>query len=416
MTIIEANYKLFSKDSEAYEKDQAALSALRYIWDNNGRLPNGEQVSLEQTFQTDTQHMQDNGMGDQPMLTQRVITEFANEAVEPTPLLKDLFVEISVPQPGAQITIPSWGGMHAGDVSAGGEYPSRSMELGGYIIADVGKVGIRVPISDEMIKNSSFDLIAMHTRAAAAAVIRRKEEKLATAMLDKGKTIIDNGSTSFKSSTGRSAAGQFNGTLTLDDIAYVHERMTNDGYQPDTLIMHPSAWRLLCMESLKDLFDLRRGANWTADQNPVYRGTNISRKATGVTGRFPTDWNIIVTPYMPYNPTNSVTVESETNQYWPLTDIIICDSNAVGTILKSSDGIETEEFRDPSRDIQNLKLRELYGIAIVEDGEGINVLKNITVGRGVDLWENSFALTTPGGGNLVTVDRIYSGVAFTGNA
>jgi hypothetical protein len=403
----EADYGLFAKDRELYEKDQAALNALRYIWDTNGRLPNGEKVSLEHTFEIDNQHMEDSGMGDQPGLTQRVIEEISNEAVEPTAVLTGLLETINLKQPGSILTVPNWGGMHAADVPAGGEYPERSMELAGYVMAAIGKVGIKVPISDEMVSHSSFDVVSKHLRAASAAMIRHKEQKIADAMSQHGQVLFDNTVDGVKSTTGRNGAGAFNGTLTLDDIAYAHEQMTENGFQPDTMVIHPAAWRVLSIESLRILFGLQRGVTWSADPSPSHRGSNTGRSASEVTSRFPQDWNIIVSPYVAYTASGGTD-----NPNWPITDIMICDSNAIGAILATTSGVETEDFRDPTKDIRKVKLREIYGISITNDGDGIGLIKNVAVGRGIDFWEE--AVTTVSISDGLTLDRNFTGLPLTG--
>jgi len=212
-----------------------------------------------------------------------------------------------------------------------------------------------------------------------------------------------------KSTTGRNSAGAFNGTLALDDIAYGHEQMTNNGFQPDTLVIHPSAWRVLATESLQNLFGLQRGATWNGDKNPAQLGSNTAREASAVTSRFPTDWNIVVSPYVKYNP-----IDATDNPYWPVTDILICDSNAMGVILASGSGIETEEWSVPERDIRKVKFREYYGICITNDGQGIGVLKNVAIGRSVDFWDAAVHAVTAS--DALALDVNYTGVAITGQA
>ena len=414
MTTLEADFGLFAENRELYEKDQAALNALRHLWHNDGKLPSGERVSIQKTLAVDTAHtnsmMTDTvGLNDQPMLTARVIQELAGDAEEPTAVLEPLLDTLSLSIPGSTLVVPSWGGMHAGDVAPGGEYPERSMELGGYVTATIGKVGIQVPLSDEMIKHSSYDVMGKHVAAAGAAMKRHKEKKIAKAMRDNGNVLFDNATDGVQSTTGRNSTGAFNGTLTLDDIALGHELMIADGFNPDTLIIHPGAWRVLSVESLRILFGLQRGVAWSVEPTPSTRGSETSRTATVPTS-LPQNWNIVVTPYAPYTTTTSVT-----NPYWPVTDLMLCDSQAIGIIVDNAGGVQTDEFTVPSHDLRKVKLKEEYGVSILNDGKGIGLIKNVTVGRGVDLWENITYDPLAVGSDLLSTDRNFTGIPITGN-
>lgn len=388
-----ADFGLFADNRELYERDQAALEALRYIWNNAGKLPTGSKVSLESTLRKDKEHtdsirqlLMDSGSPtDLPWLTSRIIAEIAIEAVEPTAVLEPFFETIKLSQPGGTLIIPSWGAMHAADIPFGGEYPERSIEIAGYIKATIGKVGLKIPFSDEMIKFSEFDVMGAHTRAAGAALKRAKEKKLADAIRKYGTVLFDNDDTSVISTSGRNAVGARNGTITLEDFFAAHQIMTDNGFQPNTLIIHPNAWLVFAVESIARLFGLQRGASWKADTNPDYRGTNLGRQAV-VPATFPTDWNIVVSPYIYY--------DSTTGSEWPLTDIIMCDANGMGVIVDNGGGVQTNDFREPLKDIRNVTLKEEYGVSITNDGKAIGLIKNVSVGRGIDFWENTVQTLT----------------------
>lgn len=379
---MEPDYGLFSKNREAYDKDQQALGALRHIWRNGGHLPNGEFVELKDTFKVDMQHhelMKDTFSSDHPVLTARVIEEAANEAVEPSEVLTPYLPVINLKRPGSPLTIPSWGAIHASDMSEGSKYPQVSMDLAGEVTATIGKAGVGIRISEEMIRFSEYDLINAHIQAAGRAMKRHKEQKIANALRDKGTVIFDNGNASVASTDGRNAAGQRNGTVTLEDFFRAHQVMTSNGFHPNTLIVHPNAWMIFAVESVARLFGLQRGASWAFDKSEPHRGENLARLSSVPTS-FPTDWNIIVSPYLHYT-----TVGGE----WPLTDIIMCDANALGVIVDNNDGLRTTDFRDPNTDMQNVQFSEHYGVGIMNDGKGIGLLKNVSVGRGIDFWENT---------------------------
>jgi hypothetical protein len=387
---MDTDFVHFAKNKELYSKDKELFDTLLYIWKNNGYLPGGgERVSLKDTFDRDVRHttlMRDGYSRDHPLLTQRVISDIAKEAVEPTAILEPYFETINLP--GGIHIIPSWGGMHAADVDEGESFPERELELAGYIQAAIGKSGVAVALSDEMIRFSAYDVMGVYLRAAAAALKRHKEVKLAAAIVDNGTVVFNNDSTSVSSTTGRNASGAYNGTVALDDFVKVHDTLLSEGYQPNTLIVHPRAWIIFSEPSLARMFGIQRGISWSADD----QGANESRQAHNVPSGFPTDWNILVTPYMP--------LTSSTASVYPLTDIVMCDSNSLGVILDHGEGVQTMDFVDPSRDIRKVNLREKYGISILEDGKAIGVMKNVSVARGTDFAAGVTATLTEANLNL----------------
>ncbi|MEG1494727.1 MAG: hypothetical protein RR406_00285 [Bacilli bacterium] len=56
----------------------------------------------------------------------------------------------------------------------------------------------------------------------------------------------------------------------------------------------------------------------------------------------------------------------------------VVDNSEVG-IVAQREGLSTENWTDPEKDIRNLKAKERYGIGILNNGRGITVAKNIAV-------------------------------------
>ena len=70
-------------------------------------------------------------------------------------------------------------------------------------------------------------------------------------------------------------------------------------------------------------------------------------------------------------------------------DFYLVDKNNVGVLLVKED-ISTEQFDDPTRDIQSLKLKERYGVGILNGGLGIAVAKNIAFKKTYSAPERAF--------------------------
>ena len=56
----------------------------------------------------------------------------------------------------------------------------------------------------------------------------------------------------------------------------------------------------------------------------------------------------------------------------------IIDRANVGVIVEK-EALTTDNWTDPERDIRLLKVKERYGIGIVENGKGISVARNIAL-------------------------------------
>ena len=133
------------------------------------------------------------------------------------------------------------------------------------------------------------------------------------------------------------------------------------------------------------MFGLQRGVKWASDANPIRKGNNTSRVGLSVPTSFPSDWNIVVSPYVPYSPAGAANGGGE----WALSHVIMCDANALGVIVDNGGGVQTVNWKDPDTDLQNVRLKEEYGVSILNDGKGIGLIKNVSVGRGIDFWENT---------------------------
>ena len=406
------------EDSPVVKKDRANLSKIRKIWDNNGYLDNrSEQISLDQLLDKDLQvrkMMRDNFSTDLPLLIPRTISTMVREAIEPNLVLTPLLTRINY-SAGTRLSFPTFGGLAnaAADLAEGEEYPEGTMEMGGQTECIIGKSGIAVKVTEEQRRYSQFDIISMNVRAAGRALARLKERKVADLITNNATVLINNDDAAARRTTGRDDAGAYNGTLTLDDIFNVWSVMVNTGFVPNTLIMHPFAWKIFAEDGMQKLFGFQNGMQnmlWQLPQGnpgnaPNWRQTmlnqnsyvtdpqNLATTFTRVPSLFPTQFNIIVSPYM--------TFKASENK----TDIVFCDINELG-ILVVDEEVTSDEWTDPSKDIMKMKFRERYGLAIKNDGRAVGVLKNITIGKNIDF------------GNRLTVDFPLTGMTnqLTGDA
>jgi hypothetical protein len=386
------------------EKSIEAFKLARRLWDNNGYdaidpstgLGLGEQVSY-QTLVTDAMTTDQAAI-----LLPKVISSIVREAVEPMLVGTSLYTRIRF-QGGTQITFPSASAIVAADIGPTEEYPEREMQFAGQVTANIGKSGVKVRISDEMIRYSQFDVMGMHIRAGGRAMARHKETKIFAQINSAGVTSFDNsgGSSLHGNTSGRDVTGTLNDTFTVDDLFVMYSDVITNGFVPNTLIMHPLGWLVFARDPVLRAFGFANGGPifQLPQGNPgldpwntqgLAAGANnsglVGQKSTrvDVPNIFPTALTIIVSPFVTYN--------SGTNK----TSIILCDRNELG-LLVEDEALMTDSWDDPMRDIRAVKFRERYGLATLSEGRAIAVAKDVATVRGYDfedklVWDVS---TTP---------------------
>jgi len=371
------------------------------IWRNNGVDPDDPEIrwNYKDLADADARRLEDARSGkleraeyvdtqfstDQPLLIPKVISQVVREAVEPRIVLQDLLQRLSF-SAGTQITFPAVSAMRAGDVDEGAEYPTGRLEMAGQVTATLGKSGIGVQMTEEMIRYSMMDVMTMHLRAAGRALIRHKEQKVSDLIAAQGSTFRDNVTAGGTRTSGRAFDGTLNGTMHIDDIFDAYADMADQGFQANTLIMHPFGWLIFAKDAtLRHVGFMNNGPMFQNYQGevgnaPQWRigGLNqtsvvsapeaIAGTYTNVPNTLPTGMRIIVSPYVPFN--------SSTNT----TDIWMCDVNELG-ILVVDEEVTTDEWVDSARDIRHVKLRERYGLALLNNGTALRQFKDVYIGK-----------------------------------
>lgn len=418
MGIVDAATDEIIPPDPAYVRHQNRIKAVKRIWDANGRVPNrGNTVTFKELLEKDLKLAADNQTSyDQPLLIPQVISQYAREAIEPNLVLTSLLTKIGY-SGAPSITFPAYGALaQAADLGEGQEYPETSLEMAGTVVCTIGKSGIAVKITEENIRYSQFDIMAMNLRAAGVALARHKEQKVADLISNNATLLYSNTDTSVASTTGRSATGAYNGTLTLNDLFKGWAQMMNSGYVPDTIIMNPFGWMIFAQEPIARLFGFQHaGQLWQQLQgsvgnvpqwsgtNPLSRLTiptapqNVASTFTNVPTLFPSTFNIIVTPWVSYDATNN------------RTDFYLCQKSELGFLIVDEE-VNTESWKDPSKDIYKTKLRERYGLAASPNGGGIGKFQAVSLSRAFDFGETISAYIPVTGHSLdMSSDETYSG-------
>jgi hypothetical protein len=139
------------------------------LWVNNGKDlldPASEPMSVSDAIAT----------SNASMWLPKVISNIVKEAAEPLLVGTSLLERINFSY-GQTITFPAVGALTAADIAEGQAYPEKQLQMGGATVtASIGKSGVAVKITEEMIRYSQFDVIGMHLRAAGRALARHKEQ------------------------------------------------------------------------------------------------------------------------------------------------------------------------------------------------------------------------------------------------
>lgn len=312
---------------------------------------------------------------DANILVPKVIQQVTTEAAEGQYLATKLFKRINLNE-GRSMEFVHFGAIRADEIPEAGEYPEQTLNLTKQGIqpveVKVRKYGLKMSITDEMISESQWDVVGLHLEAAGRALASLKEQNAFNAFSRHGHVVFDGdmftkGQDGYPS--GRGFDGELNGTLTSDDLLDMAVSIMAAGYNPTTIIMHPLCWSLFAkneflMNSVRSQAAFGQGQG---GQDP--REFNTSN-ALGLKVEF--------SPYVPFN--------REEKKF----DFYLIDENNVGVMVVKED-ISTEQFDDPTRDIKSLKLKERYGIGVLNGGLGIAVARNIAFKKTYSAPERQFA-------------------------
>ena len=380
------------------DKLEVAANYLADAWRNNGKTVDGDKIPLNLKDLVSTTEMQ--------ALLSRTTEIVMREPIEPLLAISGLYTPIRAKGMETKIVLGAMGALHAGEADEGGNYPEASFDIGGGItIATVGKSGIQASFSDEALRYTTWDIMAINLRLMAAAVARHTELKSIRFLRSMGQTVYDNANPTrsiFGVTTGRDMSGGANGTMTMEDLMNAYTHMVTTGFTPDVLLMSPQMYFMWVRDPvMRNLFHQGQGGVYfaTYNGNP---GVRPNWTNGGISGRGPSNGfeimpagnaagetatgelgysqhansspvlpsylglplRIIVSPLIPYDPATK------------LGDIYLCASSMIGYRIIDED-INTVEWRDEDRELVKVKMRQRDSFAVAYDGKGICVFRNI---------------------------------------
>jgi hypothetical protein len=319
-------------------------------------IPKNELVSVSEALSTQ----------DASILIPRVITGMMREAAEPMYIGSDLLQKVRLTE-GRSIEFPSIGAMRAHDIGESQSYLEETVDFQLHRTQEVkvGKSGMIVRVTDEMINDSQWDVIGILVRKAGEAMARLKEEKIFTQFSKHGHIVFDNDirqKYTEAGTNGMDIEGNLNNTMSTEDMIDMFIAVMSNGYNPTDILMHPLTWSVFFKN---DIMNSLTHAALGGSQI-----TNLQISPDQVQGRIPFAINLNFTPFAPFN--------FETKKF----DMFVVDRNNVGILLEK-DPLTTEQFDDPMRDIQSIKVKERYGIGVLNEGKAVATARNLA-------FENSY--------------------------
>ena len=304
------------------------------------------------------------------VLIPRVIIGTMRQAADPVYLASKFYKKVRL-QNGQAVLFPSIGVMRAHEVAEGQEIPEETVDwqLHKNSMIHVGKTGVRIQYSDELKSDLEFDLVSVLLQEAGRAMARLKEQKAFDEWLRHGWTVFDNNLRSVNPNAGTTGVdfeGNVNDTLSIDDILDLIIAVYNNEYTPTDLIMHPLVWSVFAKNGLTG--SLTAPYDSQAKANREMPNAQFKLGPESIQGRLPFAFNVNLSPFAPIDKAGKTF------------DMFCVDGNNVGVMIVK-DELKTEEFRDPSRDLNNVKIIERYGFGTYNEGRAICSAKNISMAK-----------------------------------
>lgn len=301
------------------------------------------------------------------VLIPKVIVGTMREVAEPMYIGTGMLSKIRLKQGQSMLFPAVGGGMRAQFIAEGMEYPEDTINWNTHETPEVrvNKAGIRIRVSDEMVTDSQWDVISMMTREAGRAMARLKEETAFNQFTKHGHTVFDNAlSDPASKTTGLGKDGTQNDTMSAEDFLDLIIAVMNNGFNPSDILLHPLSWSVFAKNEL--MGSLAKAPYDMYPHKPA--PGNMALGPNSVAGRLPFAFNVQMSPFIPFDKKNKKF------------DMYVVDRNNIGVQVVKEE-ISTEQFDEPARDIRNIKIKERYGIGILNEGRAIAVAKNISMNK-----------------------------------
>jgi hypothetical protein len=402
-------------------------------WRNGGVTPDGERLDWSSMAETLSPKNKDFVTTTEVRSLLAEATEMIiREPIEPLLAITNLYTTVQAKGLKTEILLGAMGAVNAGEVDELSPYPEVQFDIGGGIqVATISKSGIAASFSDEALRYTTWDLMAINLRLMAAAMARYTEWKAVSFLRSMGQTLFDNArptSSVYGVCTGRDQWGAANGSMTMDDLMQAFTHMVETGYTPDTLVLSPQMYFMWVRDPvLRNLFHQGagnvyfatyrgevaplpswgqgamggRGQNLGYNVSPsgnaageaahsgVFDVSNRATSAPNIPGYLGLPLRIIVSPMIPYDPSTK------------LGDIYLISSGMVGYRL-IDEKLTTVEWRNEDIEAVKVKMRQRDAFAVAYEGAGISVFRNVANTQ--NFYHGHVQLTQTVSGTITEID------------
>lgn len=301
---------------------------------------------------------------DASILIPRVVTGMMREAAEPNYIGSGMLQKVRLTD-GRSIEFPSMGAMRAHDIGESQSYLEETIDFQLHRTQEVkvGKSGMIVRVTQEMIDDSQWDVVGLLLKRAGEAMSRLKEEKIFNQFSLHGHQVFNNHLREQypqAGTTGMDINGNQNNTMSTEDMIDLFIALMSNGCNATDILLHPLSWSVFFKNDIMQ--SLTHGALGGSQI------TNLQIKPETVSGRIPFAVNLTFSPFVPFN--------QDTKEF----DSYVVDRNKIGILLEK-DALSTEQFNNPERDIQSIKVKERYGIGILDEGKAVATARNLAFER-----------------------------------
>lgn len=349
------------------------------------RAVNGEGYNIKKSF---TEIMTSKDLG--RILVPKIIQQKMIEGAEPTYIASRFFNKISLDSNGdnsaVSYVVPIVGNLTAYEVGEGARYRDDELDItsltANKLTIDVKKTGLKVMFTQEVLDSlKNWGIIGLNYKKMGQAMGRLKEQKCFKLFSKEGHVSFDNDRRSEEpmlGTTGCGESGEKNDTLTNQDFLDMALTVMTNGYNPTHAIMHPLVWSVFAKNSTVGngmSFGALGGQN--VNSWGTVQGTNGfgGLASTSAGQKFVTDKSQ-VNMAMPMGVIPLLSREVFFSRETKTFDVYCIDGAEIGVILQKEE-LTNDSWEDPERDILNFKVKERYGVGVLNGGKSISVARNI---------------------------------------
>jgi hypothetical protein len=315
-------------------------------------------------------------MADFKILFPKVVMSVLQKPKEPVFIGQGLLAR-TVQVDGAKIMeFPTLGAIRAFELADSQEPPEQDPAFSKNITEiRVRRFGLKLEVSNEVIEESQWDILALYTEQAGNAMLRKKEELIFNEYETRAVTIFNNASATTSLWTkGRASNGTTqNGTFDHEDLLDMMAALGTNGYQPTDVILHPLAWSIWAKDPyLRFQLFHKGGVGQTFGQ---FTGGAETMNANVYV---PFGLNVVVSPFQTLSYNANPNTGVATGGVFNYTSVTVVDRNSSILILQRTP-MSIVQFENPVRDIRTLMFHEKYGLAILNGGRSAVVAKNVKI-------------------------------------